>query len=94
MPPNLCRTPPGAQTLRLLKELNARYATGGVLQQGNLEFAADQEDPWRVSKFIIAGHPFIDGNKRTAITYLLYSITGKSVEEIEKDWADIYTALR
>lgn len=76
---------------KLGKEFNTTYGLGG--NKSNLDYAVSLDDHYLISKEILRGHPFIDGNKRTAFMVFMILTTKKSYEEILKDLYDIFLSL-
>jgi uncharacterized protein (DUF433 family) len=76
---------------KLGKEFKTDSGLGG--NKSNLDYALSLKSPYGVAKEILRGHPFIDGNKRTAFMVYMMLSTNKSYEEILKDFYDILLAL-
>ena len=76
---------------KLGKEFNTPYGLGG--NRSNLDYAVSLDDPYLIAKEILRGHPFIDGNKRTAMMVYYILSTRKKYEEILKDYYDIFLSL-
>ena len=76
---------------KLGKEFNTEFGLGG--NASNLDYALSLESPYDISKEILRGHPFIDGNKRTAFMVHMLLTTDKSYEEVLKDFNDILQSL-
>ena len=77
---------------RMKKEFNTDYGLHGGLMS-NLDFALSLNDPYKIFKEILRGHPFKDGNKRTSLMIYLMSTTNKNYDEILTDFYIIFTAL-
>jgi len=76
---------------KLSKEFNTEFGLGG--NKSNLDYALSLENPYDISKEILRGHPFIDGNKRTAFIVYMLLTNEKNYEEILKDYYDIFLSL-
>ena len=76
---------------KLGKEFNTEFGLGG--NKSNLDYALSLKEPYEISKEILRGHPFIDGNKRTSFMVYMILTTNKSYEEILKDYYDILLSL-
>jgi uncharacterized protein (DUF433 family) len=73
------------------KEFNTEFGLGG--NKSNLDYALSLENPYDISKEILRGHPFIDGNKRTSFIVYMLLTTKKSYEQILEDFRDILLSL-
>jgi uncharacterized protein (DUF433 family) len=73
------------------KEFNTEFGLGG--NKSNLDYALSFENPYDISKEILRGHPFIDGNKRTSFIVYMLLTTKKSYEQILEDFRDILLSL-
>ncbi len=76
---------------KLGKEFKTECGLGG--NKSNLDYALSLENPYDISREILRGHPFIDGNKRTSFVVYMILTTNKYYEEILKDFYDILLAL-
>lgn len=76
---------------KLGKEFKTAYGLGG--NKSNLDYAVSLDDPYLIAREILRGHPFIDGNKRTAVMIYLMLMTFKKYEEVLKDFYDIFLGL-
>ncbi|MFH1358604.1 MAG: Fic family protein [archaeon] len=76
---------------KLGKEFKTDFGLGG--NKSNLDYALSLKNPYDISKEILRGHPFIDGNKRTAFMLYMLLITKKSYEQILEDFKDILLSL-
>ena len=76
---------------KLGKEFNTEFGLGG--NKSNLDYALSLENPYDISKEILRGHPFIDGNKRTAFMVYLLLITDRTYKRILEDFRDILLSL-
>jgi fido (protein-threonine AMPylation protein) len=72
-------------------EFQTEYGLGG--NKSNLDYAVSLNEPYYFAREILRGHPFIEGNKRTALMVYLILTTGKSYPEILKDYYDIFQSL-
>ena len=72
-------------------EFKTEFGLGG--NRSNLGYALTLKEPYEISKEILRGHPFIDCNKRTAFMVYLLLTSGKTYEEILKDYYDIFQSL-
>jgi uncharacterized protein (DUF433 family) len=76
---------------KLGKEFKTDFGLGG--NKSNLDYALSLEGPYDISKEILRGHPFIDGNKRTAFMVYMLLTTEKSYKQILEDFRDILLSL-
>jgi len=76
---------------KLGKEFKTDFGLGG--NKSNLDYALSLKNPYDISKEILRGHPFIDGNKRTSFMVYMILTTNKTYEEILKDYYDILQNL-
>ena len=76
---------------KLGKEFKTDFGLGG--NKSNLDYALSLTKPYEISKEILRGHPFIDGNKRTSFMVFMILTTNKSYKEILKDYYDILLSL-
>jgi len=76
---------------KLGKEFKTDSGLGG--NKSNLDYALSLDNPYEIAKEILRGHPFIDGNKRTAFMFYVMLTSNKSYEEILKDFYDIFLSL-
>ena len=61
------------------KEFNT---TNGIRYEADIDMASMQETPKKVAEFIARNHPFVDGNKRTAVVIIKFNETAeKTIEE-------------
>ncbi|MFW6008797.1 MAG: Fic family protein [archaeon] len=75
------------KVMKVNKIINEKYdTTYGLLSRGNLHFCINKNSPYEISKNIIEKHPFIDGNKRTALVIYLLLTSDKKLEKIIKDY--------
>ena len=51
------------------------------------------EKPYDISKEILRGHPFIDGNKRVSFMVYMMLTTNNCYEQILEDFRDILLSL-
>ncbi len=72
-------------------EFQTPFGLGG--NSSNLDYALTLKNPYNISREILRGHPFIDGNKRTSLMVYLLLTTTKSFEEILGDYYDIFKSL-
>lgn len=80
------------------KEVNEliglKYKTNyGILQEANLDFALMKQDPGEMMEHILKTHPFIDGNKRTALALYLMSVEEKTLGEVLEQYSPLFEAL-
>ena len=59
----------------------------------NLDYALSLESPYDLSKEILRGHPFIDGNKRMVFMVYMLLTTNKTYKQILEDFRDIFLSL-
>ena len=77
---------------KLGKEFKTEYGLG--TNRSNLDFAMSlQNNPYKMVKEILRGHPFIDANKRTTFMVYMLLTTDKSFEEILKDFYNLFQNL-
>ena len=77
---------------KLGKEFKTEYGLG--TNRSNLDYALSLKDnPYKIAKEILRGHPFIDANKRTTFMVYLLLTTNKSFEEILKDFYNLFQNL-
>ena len=76
---------------KLGKEFNTEFGLGG--NKSNLDYALSLKDPYDIAREILRGHPFVDGNKRTAFMVYILLTTKKTYEEVLKDFYDILKSL-
>ncbi len=76
---------------KLGQEFKTDFGLGG--NKSNLDYALSLKDPYKISKEILRGHPFIDGNKRTSFMVYMILTTNKPYSEILKDYYDIFLSL-
>lgn len=72
-------------------EFQTEYGLGG--NKSNLDYALSLDNPYYIAREILRGHPFIDGNKRTAFMVYMILTTKKSYPRILKDYYDIFQSL-
>lgn len=72
-------------------EFKTDYGLGG--NKTNLNYALSLKKPYDISREILRGHPFVDGNKRTSFMIYMLLTTNKTYEEILKDYYDILLSL-
>jgi len=73
------------------KEFKTEFGLGG--NKSNLDYALSLTTPYEISKEILRGHPFVDGNKRTSFMVYMLLTTKKTYEEILSDFKDILLNL-
>ena len=76
---------------KLGKEFKTEFGLGG--NKANLDYALSLENPYDISREILRGHPFIDGNKRTSFMGYMVLTTKKSYEQILEDFRDVLLSL-
>jgi hypothetical protein len=76
---------------KLGKEFHTDYGLGG--NKSNLDYALSLDNPYYLAREIVRGHPFIDGNKRTALMVFFILTTGKSYPRILEDYYDVFQNL-
>ncbi|MBS3128636.1 Fic family protein [Candidatus Woesearchaeota archaeon] len=77
---------------KLGKEFKTEY--GLSTNRSNLDYAISLENnPYKMAKEILRGHPFIDANKRTTFMVYMLLTTDKSFEEILKDFYNLFQNL-
>ena len=83
------------EVIEINKKLGLQFKTPHGLgsNKSNLDYALSLDDPYRIAQEILKGHPFIDGNKRTAVMVYFMLSTRKRYEEILKDFYDIFLSL-
>lgn len=83
------------QIIEINKKLGKEFKTDSGLggNKSNLDYALSLDNPYDTAKEILRGHPFIDGNKRTAFMVYMLLTSNKSYEEILKDFYDILLTL-
>jgi hypothetical protein len=59
--------------------------TFGVRYEADIEMACSKETPFEIAKYISMHHPFVDGNKRTAIVIVKYDETPEKTIEQNHD---------
>lgn len=72
-------------------EFKTNFGLGG--NKSNLEYALSLENHYDIAKEILRGHPFIDGNKRTAFMAYMILTTDKDYNQILEDFRDILLSL-
>jgi len=84
-----------SQIIEINKKLGNEFKTDSGLggNRSNLDYALELVSPYDISKEILRGHPFIDGNKRTSFMVYLMLTTRKKYEELLKDFYDIFLSL-
>jgi len=83
------------QVIEINKKLGKEFNTAfGMLgNASNLDYAMSLKEPYSIAMEIVRGHPFVDGNKRTALMVYMLLTTAKSYETILKDFYDIFVSL-
>ena len=76
---------------KLGKEFKTEFGLGG--NKSNLDYALSLESPYDLSKEILRGHPFIDGNKRMVFMVYMLLTTNKTYKQILEDFRDIFLSL-
>jgi len=83
------------EVLRINEKLGREFKTdyGLGANASNLDYALSLEKPYDISREILRGHPFIDGNKRTSLMAYMLLTSSKSYGAILKDYYDIFLSL-
>lgn len=82
------------EVLEINKKLEQEFKTDyGILNESNLDYALSLKEAYDIAKEILRGHPFTDGNKRTAFMIYMILTTNKDYKEILKDYYDILLSL-
>ena len=81
--------------IEINKKLGIEFKTEFGLSgnSSNLDYALSLTDPYDIAKEILRGHPFIDGNKRTAFMVYVILTTSKDYKQVLEDFRDILIAL-
>lgn len=83
------------KVLEINRKLGVNFGTSFGLggNASNLDYALSLNDPYKIAKEILRGHPFIDGNKRTSLMVYLMLTTNKTYSQIIKDFYDTFLSL-